>query len=291
MKIFVLGGVSMDTIIHLDKLPNEVSDNLFAKKQFKTIGSTGIGKAIPLSSLGFDVVFHGLIGNDEDGKNIQKEIAKTNIKFLYDVDPKGTETHTNLMDSDGNRISIYTNSCSLEPDINKEAIIEEIKSSDVIIMNIINYTRELIPIVKQYHKPLWIDIHDYDEGNQYHQDYIDAADFLFLSKDKLINADAFAKKMLEQKKQLVAITDGKNGAALYYPDGHVIIQHAKLSNHVVDTNGAGDHFMSGYLFGYLNHLSDRESSYLAAMLAKSCVESETISNPKISKDWLLSLLK
>ena len=290
MKIFVIGGVSYDTLIHVGFLPEPQSQTIFSKRTIESIGSTGAGKVMPLAKLGLEVSFHALIGEDQKGEQIKKRLINEHIDFFYDIDPKGTETHTNIMDDLGKRISIYTQASTFEPTVDDQAIEAAILNADIIVMNIINYTRRFIPFVKAQHKPLWIDLHDYDGKSAYHQDYVDAADIIFMSKDALTSVQPFVDNLLKQGKEAVIITDGPNGVTGYYQKESIHIPALKPRK-TGDFNGAGDHLFSGYLFGYLNHYSRKECLKAGVELVTACIESDDISNDIITSDWLKNRLK
>jgi sugar/nucleoside kinase (ribokinase family) len=143
-KVFVIAGATVDKIICLDKLPEPVPGTVFSKDSYDTIGSTGCGKAISLRKLGFDTTFHAMIGADSSGDLIRKKMEGLGIRFLYDIDPKGTEEHVNLMDDHGGRISIFTRYATFEPELRTDKFDEYITESDYIVLNIINYSRRLI---------------------------------------------------------------------------------------------------------------------------------------------------
>lgn len=289
MKIFVLGGASYDTIYHFSFLPEQKAQTLFPKKTIKAIGSTGIGKSIPLSKLGFDVTFHAMIGDDFYGKEIISAMKKNHINFIYDIDPKGTKTHTNLIDDLGQRISIFENGGTFEPHVDEVKILEAIKDADIIVLSIINYTRRFIKDIKRLGKPIWVDIHDYDLKNPYYNDYIDSADFLLMSLDQVEEISDFASLMVNQNK-LFLTTNGNQGAKCYTKD-YIYTQGAIKTNHIKDFNGAGDHFFSGFLYGYLKFKSIEKALTAGAYLATSCIESDEISNDEISETWLLEKIK
>ena len=68
MKILVLGGASYDEIIHVNEFFEAKAETIFANNSYSTVGSTGVGKALALKKLGFDVAFQAIIGKDIYGK-------------------------------------------------------------------------------------------------------------------------------------------------------------------------------------------------------------------------------
>src|SRR5512145_524539 len=106
-NILVVGDVTFNMMIYVDHFPEPKPQTVFSQSFHETIGGTAAGKALNLNRLGFDVTLHGLIGNDLPGTLIQRFFEQEKLRFVYDLDPKGTQRHVNLMENSGSRISIY----------------------------------------------------------------------------------------------------------------------------------------------------------------------------------------
>ncbi len=200
---FIAGGASWDTIIDLDSFPEPKPETLFARHYYEAVGGPGAGKALNLERLGFNVLLHVVLGQDHWGERIQQRFQRTRIQLLTDIDPQGTERHTNLMSPKGERISIYTHAASPIPGIDPEHLGSAIRHSDYVVLNIMNYCRRLIPQAKSLGKPIWCDLQDYDGENAYHNDFIAAADYLFMSDDKLSQPKKLMSALIDAGKQLV----------------------------------------------------------------------------------------
>jgi len=249
MKILIIGGVSYDTIVHLNHLPTPVSQTLFGQ-DYQTVGSTGAGKALNLTKLGITNTLHATLGTDDYAHKIQAFLFKNGVEGVFDHD-LNTERHVNLMDLEGNRISIFTATTSANPTLNMPRLEALIESHDLIVLNIIPYTLQLIPRIQKHHKIIWTDLHDYEEGNPYYDPFIEAAECIFFSSDRVTNHRQFMEKWIAQGKKIVCVTHGKNGASVANAEGFFyepIINTFQL----VDSNGAGDAFFSGFLYGYLH---------------------------------------
>ena len=285
-KVFIIGGVSYDTILYMDSFPKPEPQTLYSNHYNETIGSTGSGKALALNKLGLNVSLHAVAGDDYFGNKINKTLTDEGINYFYDIDPNGTERHTNIMDKSGRRISIYLNTSSFEPNVDIDKIEDNIKNSDYIVLNIINYCRYLIPIIKKYNKEIWCDLNDYDGENPYHQDFIDAADYIFMSSDNLRDYKNIMKKFIEQGKNLVICTHGKEGATALTGDLRwievPIISEYKLK----DSNGAGDNFFSGFLYGYIKGYNINECLKLASIAGGLCISSKELVNDNLSEKKL-----
>ena len=281
-----MGGVSWNIVIRLDRFPEPRPHTVFSKGFHETLGSTGAGKALNLSRLGLDVTLYGLIGEDESGTKVREHLATESLRFIYDVDPAGTERHVNLMANDGGRISIYVAYASFEPSLDRPRLERLIGESDVVVLNIINYCRTLIPAIRAANKPIWCDIHDWDGKNAHHADFVDAADVIFFSTQAMKDPREFMAAQVSAGKELVVGTMGAQGALCHSADGSWIETAAAPVDQLVDTNGAGDAFFSGFLYGHLRGFEIARCMELGTLVAAKCVQSTELAHPELSPDGL-----
>lgn len=282
-RLLVLGGVSVNLMIYLESLPAPVPQTLFSRGFHETVGSTGAGKAISLSQLGFPVTFHAPIGADSYGEQICAYLDRPGLTFLYDRDPAGTQRHVNLMDAAGQRISIFINSGSMDPPVDQARLSALILQHDLVVLNIANYCRHLIPAIQAAGRPIWCDIHDYDGANPYHQDFIVAADYLFLSSDRLPDYRAFMARQIAAGTRLVVCTHGSRGASALTLAGEWFEQPIRNTYPLVDTNGAGDNFFAGFLYGHLQGYGVRQCLEVGTIVAGLCVTSPELVFPALSR--------
>lgn len=287
MRILVLGGASYDDIIQVDEFFKPRSATIFSKSAYSMAGSTGVGKAMALQKLGFEVSFQAVIGSDIYGSFIVEELQSANVRF-HPFFVNQTERHTNIMDRHGKRISIF----QVIADGNEVDVKEYeslIKEADLICLNIMDYCRRFIPLIKKHRKPIYCDLHDYNLGNPYHQDFIEAADYLFLSSDRMEHYREFMRSMIGIGKKWVVVTHAERGAAAMNRDGeYVEIEADKVP--LADTNGAGDNFFSGFLYGFLHGYSLRQCLLLGKFSANLCIQSKKIIDEKLSSETIIKKL-
>ena len=106
-KIFIIGGTTFDHIISLESFLEPVPQTIHRAMFNEATGSTGAGKALCLTKLGMPNILYSVLGNDEFGNRIIHHLESENVNFIYDFDPNGTERHVNIMNSEGERISIF----------------------------------------------------------------------------------------------------------------------------------------------------------------------------------------
>ena len=222
------------------------------------------------------------------GHKVKKELDLPNLYFTTDIDPKGTERHVNIMNSEGERISIFINPSSDELELDLPFFKRVIDHADYAIINISNYCRHLLPICQELEKEIWTDLHDYDLNNRYHQDFIDAADYIFLSSDNLPNYKDFMHQQIDNGKKLVVCTHAKNGASAISKEGEWFDIPIIDKYEMINTNGAGDSFFSGYLYAHNQEHDIKTCLQYATITAGLCITSKELSHPQLTQELIES---
>lgn len=284
-RVFVIGGTTFDHIIYLPELPEPVPQTIHEARFNEATGSTGAGKALCLKKLNVPGILYSVLGNDRYGNQIIGHLKKEKVDFIFDYDEKGTERHFNIMDKSGNRISIFVTQSSENPSVNLSLVEKHIRESDLVVLNIISYCKQFIPVLKHYHKPVWTDLHDYDDGNSYHQPFIEIADYIFLSSDNLKDYKKTMQNLIGKGKELVVCSHGKNGASALTKQGEWIEEPA-LDFQMVDANGAGDSFFSGFLWAFLKGKPLKECMRYGTICGGLCITSEKLVYKGLSPEYL-----
>ncbi len=274
-KVFVIGGTTFDHIISLAELPRPVPQTIHQADFHETTGSTGAGKALCLQKLKVPNTLYSVLGDDAFGHQIIAHLKKEGIDFIYDFDERGTERHVNLMDRDGKRISVFVTQSSQKPACNMHRVEEYIQNCDIMVLNIIAYCQWFVPLLKKYDKPVWTDLHDYEDRNSYHEPFIDIADYIFLSSDNLPDFRKTMKALMARGKELVVCSHGKKGATALTKDGEWIEVPA-LEFQLVDANGAGDSFFSGFLWAFLKGKPIKECMQYGTICGGLCITSRQL---------------
>lgn len=285
-KVFIVGGTTYDHVVYLKELPQAIPQTIHQANFSEGIGSTGAGKALALTKLGINNTLYSVVGNDMYGNKIKQYLQDANINSIIDIDDAGTERHINVMDTVGGRVSIFVTQSSEQIAYNTTAIKQALAQCDIVVLNIIGYCRNLIPLIQAYNKPIWTDLHDYDGNNQYHQDFINASEYIHLSSDNLPNYKLTMQQLIDLGKKLVICTHGKNGATLLTQDGIWHEQAALPNMYIVDTNGAGDSFFAGFLYGFINNQSLTTCMQFGAIAGAYCVTNQGLVYNQLSASFL-----
>jgi sugar/nucleoside kinase (ribokinase family) len=287
-NVLILGGTTFDHIVTLEAFPGNTPQTIHVAPFHEATGSTGAGKALCLTKLGIPNILHSILGDDDWGKKIIQHLVKEKVDFIYDFDPKGTERHFNVMNKEGERISMFITQSSENLSISFDLIEEKIQWADIIVLNIIPYCKQIIPILKKYNKPIWTDLHDYDEGNPYHKPFIDISQYILLSSDNLNEYKPLMQKWIKNGKELVVCTHGKKGATALTKQGEWLEQPAYTAFELIDANGAGDNFFSGLLYGFIKNKPLETSMKYGAICGAYCIASKELVNEKLSAELLES---
>ncbi len=287
MKCIVLGGVSVDSIIKISDLNGLNGDNMrVANDAFEMIGGTGAGKALALANLGFEVVFYGLIGKDEAGQKVIDYFNATQVDFRPIYTSASTGIHTNIMYENDKRLTIFHSLNQGEYTFPKEDIKNEAKDACMVFANILEYVIKEADFINTLNKPVFVDIHDYDGANEYHKPLIKIADYISMSNVNIANPKKYAESLIENGTKLVAITKSKDGAEVINAKGEWFSSNIRPCKKFVDSNGAGDNFSAGLIFGILNEYSLETALLYGAVMGSFACETKEITNRSISLEML-----
>lgn len=260
-------------MIHLDRFPEPRPATIANARSHSAAGSTGIGKALALTALGHDPLLHATIGDDMEGAAIRTFLAGRGVRTVFDIDPGGTSRHVNLMNAAGERISIFLFNGSPQPPVDVAALTPAIAAAETIFLNITQSSIPLLPAVHASRADVWVDLHDYDGANPYHEQFIAEADVLQLSDEALADPRPLMERLATHA-WLVICTRGSRGA-IALTEAHwceVPAAPAKL----VDSNGAGDAFMVAVWDAMRRGADVVDALEFAAMCAAKAVESKEL---------------
>jgi sugar/nucleoside kinase (ribokinase family) len=269
----MLGGIAWNTMVCVDTFPEPRPQTVFAKGSHTTVGSSGAGKALNMRYLGAEVTLWGLLGDDDAGQAARAYVANRGVNLLTDTDPLGTMRHINLMNDAGERISIFANTASHDFDVDVDAIEPIAQDADIVSVTIMDYCRAFLPMLRRLGKPISVDIHDYDGVDPYHTEFIDAADYLFMSSLAMPDWRSFLETRIAAGVTAAICTHGSAGASgITQMEGWVDVPAAPVET-VTDTNGAGDGFYSGFMTAWLGGLGLKASLDRGAEIAAVVVQS------------------
>ena len=274
-NVLVLGGASWNTMVHLPEFPTPKPQTISNARFVEGAGSTGIGKAFSLKALGYNPTLHITLGDDDYAEKVIKACADREISTIVDRYQGETAQHLNLMDRQGGRISIFKTNGPEEVVVDKERMEREIAKADVIYVNLAASAIALLDLVAAAEAKIVVDLHDFDPNNHWYDQFIDVANIVQLSDEKVGRDDRIANALLARGSNIVVVTRGKEGATIYSESESLVVEpsSAKLK----DSNGAGDTFCVSFVQNLLSGRSLSDAGKIAAKLASQTVETDEIS--------------
>ncbi|MFF5455394.1 adenosine kinase [Streptomyces sp. NPDC012950] len=253
--VLVLGGSGVDTIVYVPELPLPYADSYMIRPGIETrAGQTGDFVALGLSTLGLRTHHVDMIGDDPSGDLIRAFHRDRGIDFTEVPLPGGTKRAVNLVSPDGRRLSLYDDSRSQESDRLPEDLVRKLASASRHAHVSITYPCAFaLPLLREAGLTVSTDLHNWDGENPYHEAFAYDADIVFVSTTALPDPERTMRRILERgRAEVVVATAGAEGSYLLTADdGLAHIPAVSPRAPVVDSNGAGDAYASGFLFARL----------------------------------------
>lgn len=279
----------------LDVLAGPIDNSIFQKcslpmKNIKlSFGGDALNEAVVLSQLGADVELISKVGNDEAGKRVLDFLKEKEVSRKIKVE-EGLETGINivLIDESGER-RFLTNPDSSLRKLSEEDIIKYLDEAGDIVCLASMFVSPLLDIramerifQKIKSKPERILVADMTAAKKGETiadiacllKYIDyiipneiEAEQLTGEKDVFRSAEMF----MEHGASCVIIKRGKQGCLIKSHNQEIEIP-AYPNAKAIDTTGAGDSFVAGFIWGLKNGMSLEECGRFGCAVASCTVE-------------------
>jgi sugar/nucleoside kinase (ribokinase family) len=302
MKILGIGNAIVDVICKVDDqylINNQltkstmklVDENEFKKllstlKIEKTISGGSVANSIVgLSQLGNNVGFIGKINDDNLGQKYEEGLIREKVEYFYNKKQETSSTGTCLIlitpDAERTMVTFLGIAGKInEKDINEKAVQEsemiflegylwdegEPKSAFDKAMSLSN--TKAMSLSDQFcverHKVNFLDLVQ------------NKLDITFANEQEiksLIDAKSFNEVVTfgKQLGRLLVITRGEKGSVAI-KNNEIIECQSKSNLKIVDLTGAGDLFASGFLHGYINNLSIKDSLEKGTEMSSKIIE-------------------
>jgi sugar/nucleoside kinase (ribokinase family) len=246
-EVLICGPSSWNHIVDLDHLPDPTPHMQFARGDHHTLGGTSAGKALHLTHLGRSVTLHTLIGTDPEADLIVGALNAAGVPLAVERADGPSERHLNLMGPSGERVSLYLSVPGMPGAEVPPRWGDDLASASAVVLDLSKRSRELVMGTAADDVPIWTDLHDYDGHSSFHQPFLDVAQYVFMNADKLSDPMPLLHATVARGAKAAVCTLGAHGAVAVGPGQSVYRVPAQPVDVIVDTNGAGDAFMAGFL--------------------------------------------
>jgi sugar/nucleoside kinase (ribokinase family) len=254
VEVVVHGPASWNQVVDLDELPAPEPHMQFARAHRHVLGGTSAGKAAHLRELGIDVELHTVLGTDAAAADIEAALRLGSVPVVATIVGGPSERHLNLMDLHGGRVSLYLDVPEPGPEDTaaaRLALQRAAAGARAVVLDLSQTSRDAVGDVVATGVPIWTDLHDYDGRSAFHAPFADAASFVFMNGDRAPSVRELLRACVTRGAQVAVCTLGADGALALAADGSEHHVPAEPVPSIVDTNGAGDGFMAGFLAAYL----------------------------------------
>jgi sugar/nucleoside kinase (ribokinase family) len=302
MKIIGIGNALLDALICLDNdqtltelglvkgamdLIDESKMKEIQKAQAGLERSEAPGGSVcntirALARLNAEVGYIGKIGNDHASIVYEKEIVKAGVQPFFVRTEGISGCSTVLISPDGER----TMATFLGPAANlsdDEITDEMLRPYDCLYMEgyLITNERLFLPMLKRAKRmglKVALDLSNFNIVNGF-RDLLKEVIPLYVDILFSNESEAFAYTglpaieaidVIAETVEISTVTVGKDG--VWAKKGDNKVHDTAISNCVVDTTGAGDHFAAGFLFGYSCNATLEQSVQIGSLLSGNVIE-------------------
>ena len=270
-KILVSGLINTETTIKIKQFPIEYFPIDYPFFGVNTrVSGVAYNLAKALKTLGDDVRFVSMMGDDFSAKYIREELANIDISTEHVKNNlKATPSSAVLYDDTGKR-QIY---CDLK-DVQEVALDygkELYEDCDIVIACNANFNRDLLRKAKADNKIIVTDVHVLgDINDEYNRDFMQYANILFLSDENIKGDYREFIMTLENTygNDIIILGRGDKGALMYVKsEARFYELPAVAVGNVVNTVGAGDALCGSFVHYYAKGLKADEALMRAQIFA------------------------
>ncbi|MFH0241654.1 carbohydrate kinase family protein [Streptomyces sp. HK10] len=254
--VLVVGGGGVDTVVRVGSLPVPLADSVHVGPVEEHPGHTGGYVALGARALGLRTAFVDFVGEDWPGTLVRERMAEGGVEFFPLISPAGTRRAVNLVDAAGRRMSFYDGRDPAGLRMPRDFHLPHLRRARHVHLSIVDFARFLYDDIEALGVPVSTDLHDWDGLADHHREFALRSDLVFLSAAGAgEGTPALMREILrEGRAEAVVATAGAEGAYVLArdtgPDPHHV-PAAVPPAPVVDSNGAGDAFACGFLYGRL----------------------------------------
>jgi ribokinase len=256
LRCLVIGGLNMDLVVQVQQLPRP-GETVVGEDLLRAGGGKGANQAVAAARLGAEVSMVGRVGHDAFGRELSRSLrdADVSTRWVQGAD-RPTGAALILVDSLGE------NSIAVAPGANQELLPEDIprraiEAADVLVAQLEVPLASIEEAFRLARLASVRTVLNVAPASRVPESLLDLADVLICNEVELAqlagrevapgDEAAAAREVRRSTEQIVVVTLGSRGALAVVASDLVAVP--VFSVDVVDTTGAGDAFVAGFLVG------------------------------------------
>ncbi|WP_333769333.1 carbohydrate kinase family protein [Streptomyces sp. IBSBF 2435] len=249
--VLVVGGAGVDTIVLVDELAVPSGDFLGVPPIRDYVAHTGNGVALGFHALGLATKFIDFLGDDPQGRMILDRYAAAGLDFSHLPAPAGTPRSVNLVDREGRRFSFYDGRHPHGLRLPGSFYLPLLERARHVHISRSPHAEPVFADALRLGRTVSTDLHAWDGEDRSAHSWAYGADLVFLSAATVgERIPAVMRQILDQgRAALVVATDGAAGCQVMErgDSGPRHFPAVAPERPVVDSNGAGDAFLTAFL--------------------------------------------
>ena len=226
-------------------------------------GGNPVNVAVYIKRMNADSSYTGAVGTDEYGKRMIKAISEKGVDTSHIKVLEGKTAVTHVEHVNGDRVlGDYEEGVMADFKLDEEDI-DFLCSHDLVVSGIWGMIESDLYKIKERNIPIAFDFADKPD-HEITKKALPFVDYAFFSCDSDDEQELydFMKSVKSQGPTLVVVTRGEKGSIAY--DGKEFTKYGIIQCEVVDTMGAGDSYIAGFLVGLLEGKPVKECMEMGA---------------------------
>lgn len=252
--ILIIGGVGVDTIVRVDRLEIPDADSVHVPPVIDYVAHTGNGVALGCHALGLRTKFIDFLGEDPQGALVLAAYRRHGLDFSHLPTETGTPRSVNLVDANGLRFSFYDGRHPADLRLPRDFYLPFLERAAHVHLSITGINRDVYQDIQRLGLSCSTDLHAWDGENDHHRFYALRSDLVFLSAAgcRGRHEEVMRSILANGRARLVVATDGGQGSYLLTRADDTVRHFPTIDPGlpIVDTNGAGDAFVTGFLHSW-----------------------------------------
>lgn len=212
-------------------------------------GGNPVNVAVHIARLGGRASYIGVVGDDAYGGIISSAISRQGVDISHLHRARGHTAVSHVKLVDGNRVFGIYDEGVMKDFVLTPADIAFICEHDCVVAAFWSRAEKYLGEIKSKGIPIAFDFAD-KWGEMLIEEIAQNVDYAFFSYDDIDTVEDFLRDIkMSGFNKLIIATMGVNGSIAY--DGEKYYYQSAVTVPVVDTMGAGDSFIAGFLFSYL----------------------------------------
>lgn len=256
-RILISGLINIETTLKVDGFPIEYFPVRYPFNGIhSSVSGVGYNLSKALTTLGHDVDFLSLIGQDLAGGQVRAALAAEGISDANVLAQIAQTPQSVIIYDESGRRQINVDLKDIQEQVYpRERFDAAMQKADLLALCNVNFSRPMLQKARTLGKLVASDVHTIGNlQDAYNSDFMAAANILFMSDEALpMPPEAWAKTLFRTyPNDIVVIGLGAKGALLAVRKDDFIGRFPAVQvRPIVNTIGAGDALFSSFLDGYL----------------------------------------